>query len=145
LIAPRAKSVTCLDRSEKVLAAAEKRLHHHRNVRFARGDLLELPFCDRSFDHAMLFNVLACTDRPERAIEEAARVLRPDGSLAIVTLRKHQHGAITAAYGHVIPGFAPEELAKMIDASGLTVEQCEVTSRERRQPYFEVLTAFARK
>jgi DNA-binding transcriptional ArsR family regulator len=145
LIAPRSKSVTCLDRSEKVLDAAKDRLSKHKNVRFALGDLLELPFDDGSFDQVMLFNVLACARRPERAIEEAARVLRKRGSLAIVTLRKHQHMAITAAYGHVVPGFTQKDLAAKIAAAGLTVELCEVTSRERRQPYFEVLTAFASK
>ena len=29
--------------------------------------------------------------------------------------------------------------------AGLAVEHCEVTSRERRQPHFTVVTAFARK
>lgn len=145
LIAPRARSVTCLDRSEKVLDAARARLGKHKNVRFSLGDLLELPFDDASFDHVMLFNVLTCARRPERAIEEAARVLRKKGSLAIVTLRKHQHSAITAAYGHVVPGFTPKELAKAIAAAGLNVELCEVTSRERRQPFFEVITAYANK
>ncbi|HEY8427028.1 MAG TPA: metalloregulator ArsR/SmtB family transcription factor [Sandaracinaceae bacterium] len=145
LIAPRARSVTCLDRSETVLAAAAKRLAGHDNVRFAHGDLLELPFADRSFDHVMLFNVLTYALDPERALREAARVLRKRGLLAIVTLARHQHASITAAYGHVVPGFEPKKLAKMIERAGLTVDSCEITSRERRKPYFEIVSAFASK
>lgn len=145
LIAPRAKSVTCLDRSETVLEAARTRLSEHDNVRFACGDLLELPFADRSFDQVMLFNVLTFARDPQRALSEAARVLRASGLLAIVTLRAHAHANITESYGHVVPGFDPRKLAKMIARTGLTVSSCEVTSRERRKPYFEIVSAFAEK
>lgn len=145
LIAPRAKSVTCLDRSEAVLKAAEARLRDVPNVAFARGDLLELPFEPARFDHVMLFNVLTCTRDPARALIEAARVLRPGGHVAIVTLRRHDHASVTESYGHLIPGFEPTELDEMLRAAGLTVETCEVTSRERKKPYFEVISAFARK
>ncbi len=145
LIAPRAKSVTCLDRSETVLEAARERLIEHENVRFSAGDLLELPFADAAFDQVMLFNVLTYARDPRRALKEAARVMRPGGLLAIVTLRAHEHASITAAYGHVIPGFDPKKLARMIARTGLTVDTCDVTSRERRKPYFEIVSAFAHK
>lgn len=145
MIAPRARSVTCLDRSETVLDAARRRLAAHANVRFAQGDLLELPFEDARFDHAMLFNVLTYARDPERAIAEAARVLRPGGHLAVVTLAAHEHADVAASYGHLVPGFAPDALAALLAQTGLTVEQCGVTSRERRQPYFEVISAFATK
>lgn len=145
LIAPRAKSVTCLDRSETVLEAAKTRLREHGNVRFAQGDLLELPFDDGAFDHVMLFNVLTYARDPRRSLEEAARVMRPGALLAIVTLRAHHHASITEAYGHVVPGFEPKKLARTIARTGLTVDACEVTSRERRKPYFEIVSAFAHK
>ncbi len=145
LIAPRAKSVTCLDRSMAVLEAAKARLREHANVRYASGDLLELPFADRSFDHVMLFNVLTYARDPQRALSEAARVLRKKGRLAVVTLRAHQHASITESYGHLVPGFEPKKLARMIAKTGLTVDSCEVTSRERRKPYFEIVSAFACK
>lgn len=145
LIAPRAASVTCLDRSEKVLEAARARLSAHRNVRFALGDLLELPFDEAAFDHVMLFNVLTMVRDPARALAETARVLRPGGRLAVVTLAAHGHAAVAESYGHLVPGFEPKKLAKQLTKAGLTVEACEVTSRERRKPYFEVVTAFAAK
>ncbi len=145
LIAPRARSVSCLDRSETVLEAARHRLAKLDNVRFAHGDMLELPFRDESFDQVMLFNVLTCARDPARALGEAARVLRPDGLVAIVTLRTHKHAAFTAGYGHVVAGYEPASLAKLIAKAGLTVDFCEVTSRERRQPYFEIISAFAHR
>ncbi|MCZ7683406.1 MAG: hypothetical protein M5U28_33315 [Sandaracinaceae bacterium] len=44
-----------------------------------------------------------------------------------------------------MPGFEPKALARMIARTGLTVDSCEVTSRERRKPYFEIVSAFASK
>lgn len=145
LIAPRARSVTCLDRSETVLRAAADRLRGHDNVAFAHGDLLELPFEAERFDQVMLFNVLTYAAHPERALSEAERVLRPGGLVAIVTLAAHDHEDITSAYGHLGPGFAPEALRYALVRAGLIVDACEVTSRERRKPHFEVISAFARK
>ena len=72
-------------------------------------------------------------------------MLKPGGHIALVTLAAHDHDAITRSYGHLRPGFAPDHLARLLQEAGLRVTRCEVTSRERRKPYFEVVTAFARK
>jgi len=145
LLAPRARSVTCLDRSDKVLGAARRRLARLANVAFQAGDVQAMPFPDARFDQVLLFNVLVYADDPRRAVAEAARVLRPGGDLIATTLAPHAHPEITAAYGHVHAGLAPRKLAGWLAAAGLQVERSEVTSRERRAPHFEVVTAFARK
>jgi ArsR family transcriptional regulator len=145
LLAPRARSVTCLDRSEKMLVAAAARLAGAPGVRFVRGDVHAVPAPDGSFDQVLLFNVLAFAEAPARALGEAARVLRPGGDLVLVTLAAHRHTEVTAGYGHVHAGFAPAQLRRWLGRAGLAVERCEVTSRERREPHFNVVTAFARK
>jgi ArsR family transcriptional regulator len=104
---------------------------------------LDLESC--RFDQALLLNVLTYAEHPEQAIREAARVLRPGGTLVVVTLSSHAHADVTAAYGHVHPGFAPAEVTRWLTRAGLHVDGAEVTSRERRKPYFEVLTAIAEK
>ncbi|GAB5543126.1 MAG: metalloregulator ArsR/SmtB family transcription factor [Sandaracinaceae bacterium] len=144
LIAPRADGVTCVDRSDKVLAAAKRRLEGAQ-VEFVQADFHELPFDDDRFDTVMLFNALTYAHTPARVLEQAARVLKPAGHIALVTLAAHDHDAITRSYGHLRPGFAPDHLARLLQEAGLRVTRCEVTSRERRKPYFEVVTAFARK
>ncbi len=145
LIAPRARSVTCLDRSAKVLEAARGRLADHDNVTFAQGDLLELPFEPERFDQVMLFNVLTYARDPGRVLREVSRVLRPGGAVAAITLKTHDHPEVTEAYGHLIAGFEPRALRALLEGAGLTVQRCEVTSRERRKPYFEIISAFADK
>jgi ArsR family transcriptional regulator len=145
LLAARAKTVTCLDRSERVMAAARQRLGRERNVRFAVGDLHELGFADAQFDHVLLFNVLTYAHTPARVVAEAARVLRPRGDLVVVTLEAHQQEDIVAAYQHVNSGFTVPALKKMLQRAGLTVESCAVSSREKREPHFQVITAVAHK
>jgi SAM-dependent methyltransferase len=145
LLAPRARHLTCLDRSDKVLAAARARLGHLENVAFAPGDVHALPFPDAHFDQVLLFNVLVYADHPARAVAELARVLRPGGDLVLTTLAPHRHQEITAGYGHIHTGFAPRKVAAWLAAAGLPAAFCEITSREKRPPHFEVITAFATK
>jgi SAM-dependent methyltransferase len=145
LIAPRAASVTCLDREPRVIAAAEKRLASLPNVRVVSGDLLAMPFEEASFDHVLFLNALTCVADPARAVAECGRVLRHGGGLTLVTLRSHRHPDVTAAYGHVHAGFSEPLLRRMVADAGLVVDRCAVTSRERRSPRFEVVSLFARK
>lgn len=145
LVAPRARSVTCLDSSAKVIAAAKRRLGEQRRVRFVQGDMHELPFERASFDAVMFMNGLPHATDPSLALGEAARVLRSGGVLTGVTLEAHEHERVTRAYGHVNNGTSPAELATWLAEAGLSVERCEVTSREARPPHFRVITFHARK
>jgi ubiquinone/menaquinone biosynthesis C-methylase UbiE/DNA-binding transcriptional ArsR family regulator len=145
LLAPRARTITCIDVSETLIDAARVRLAGHANVRAEVADLHALPFPDASFDQILLLNVLTHLRAPAQALGELARALRPGGRLALVTLAAHEHLEVTAAYGHVTAGFKPAEIRKLLEKAGLAVEQCAVTSREKRAPQFEVVTAFAEK
>lgn len=145
LIAERSKSITCLDASEKMIAAATQRLAPHAHVRCIVGDVMALPFDRPRFDQVLLFHVLTHAASPAVAVAEAARVLRPGGTLAVVALDAHDHADVTASYHHVHAGFRPAALRKLLQKAGLVVERCEVTSRERRHPHFQVVSAFADK
>lgn len=144
LLAPRSRSYTCLDRSEKVLDAARTRLSHLPNVAYVAGDMHDVPLPDRSFDAVLMFSVLTYAERPAGVLAEANRLLRPDGSLVLVTLDAHNHTEVSTAYEHVNTGFSPAQLGRMLADAGFSVERCEVATRERRKPYFDVVFAFAR-
>ncbi|HEY6462846.1 MAG TPA: metalloregulator ArsR/SmtB family transcription factor, partial [Polyangiaceae bacterium] len=146
LLAPHARSWTCVDRSERVLSAARDRLSRARivgKVRFVEGDAQHLPLPDASFDAALLFHVLTMIESPAKACAEIARVLRPGSRLVAVTLDAHDQAETTAAYGDVHPGFAPAALRRMLVRAGFEVDSCDVTSRDARPPCFRVLTAIA--
>jgi ArsR family transcriptional regulator len=145
LLAPSAVRYVCLDRSATLVSAARARLRDHAGVECVCADATALPYAEASFDTVLLFNVLTFVDRPSRAIDEAARVLRPGGDLVLVTLDAHESPGVSARYGHVHPGFRPAALGRWLSRAGLVVERCSVTSRERRAPRFSVVTAVARR
>ncbi len=143
MVAPRSASLTCLDRSERMAEAARERLG--RKARVLVGDVEALPLDDDTFDTVLSMHVLASVRDPEAALRETARVLRVGGRVLVVTLDKHDHLEAAASYGHVHAGFRPKRLAQMLAKAGLEVQHSSVTSRERREPFFSVVTALARK
>ncbi|TAM11383.1 MAG: methyltransferase domain-containing protein [Nevskiaceae bacterium] len=145
LIAAHSSSVTCLDISDKVLAAARRRLTRFDNVRLCRGDMHIPPFSASSFNHIFLMHALVYTTRPGRVIQSLAPLLKPHGRLVIATLNAHHHRAAMKAYDHVNLGMTAAALQELLAGAGLEVVQCAVTSREVRPPYFEVITALAER
>lgn len=145
LIAERARSVACVDVSPTVIAAARKRLAPFRNVRFHEADMHAIPLPDSSADHVFAMHALAFTRTPDRLLSEAFRLLRGGGRLVVAALHSHHHEAAMQAYDHVNLGLQPAKLQRMLETAGFTVDNCRVSSREARPPYFEVVTALARK
>lgn len=145
LLAPRARTLTCLDISHTVMSAGRERLRDADHVRFCQGSMEALPLPDERFDQVLLLHALTYTTRPERVFAEACRVLRPGATLLGATLRHHHYSRHVQPFGHVNNGFEPEELERFCQGAGLTVLRCEVTSRERRTPHFEIVTFTARK
>lgn len=145
LIAAHARSVTCVDVSGAVIEAARKRLAAFPNVAFHQGDMHRLPYANASFDHVFAMHALSYSRDPAGLLREAARLLRPGGRLVVAALRRHQHEETQRAYDHVNLGLEVEELRGLLSGAGLKVEACRVTSRETRPPYFEVISALARR
>jgi ArsR family transcriptional regulator len=145
LLAPRARSMTCLDRSATVLEAAAQRLAPLSNVRLREGDMHTLPFDDASFDQEQCFHVLTNAHDPARALGEAHRVLRPGGDLVLATLHAHRHSELAQSYSQIIDGFTVPDLRRLVEDAGFAVSCCDITSRERKKPYFEVITVFAHR
>jgi SAM-dependent methyltransferase len=55
-----------------------------RNVRLAVGDLCDLPYPDRSFDHVFVCFVLEHLDRPGDALRSLRRVLVDGGTITVI-------------------------------------------------------------
>jgi ArsR family transcriptional regulator len=145
LMAGHARSITGVDVSPTLIAAARERLKGDPHVTLIEADMHALPLEAGRFDHVFLMHALAYTRRPLDVLREAARVLRPRGRLLVSALNAHTHKATIQAYDHVNLGIAPAALRKLLEQAGLTVELCRVTSREEKPPYFEVITALARR
>lgn len=144
LLAPHARSITCIDASERVTAAARKRLKAFPHVEVHQGDMHALALT-RHFDLVLMLHALTYAERPAVAVAEAARALRPGGRLLAVTLARHDHQAAIEPFDHTNMGFDSAELAGFATHARLHVVQCGRISRERKPPYFEVLCLLAQK
>lgn len=145
LIAAHARSVTCVDISPTVISAAQKRLAGFKNVRYQQADMHELPLKAGSFDHVFAMHALSYSKDPRKLLKEALRMLRSGGRLVVTALNAHHHEAAKQSYDHVNLGIEPETLHKLLTQAGFEVATCRITSRETKPPYFEVVTALARK
>lgn len=84
--APHAERVVALDVTEPMLAQVQ-RLAAERgiaNVETRRGDVEQLPFGDHSFAVVTSRYSAHHYSNPQRALDEIARVLRPDGTFLLV-------------------------------------------------------------
>ena len=143
LLAPRARSITCLDVSARVAEAGRKRLAEFSNVSFEVGDMHDLPVEDSSFDTVLLMHALTYTENPAQVFTEAARVLRPGGKLLAVTLENHRHTKAVEPFNHVNLGFTTTQLEALTEQAGLDVQACTVSAIEKRTPNFSVLSLSA--
>lgn len=145
LLAPHARSIVCVDAGERVVEAAARRLAHFGNVQVRHGDMHALALPDDSFDLVLMLHALTYSEHPDRAIAEAARLLRPGGKLLAVTLRKHDHRAVVEPFDHRNLGFTEDDLSRLVVRAGLEVISCDRINRERKAPHFEAISLLARK
>ena len=144
-LAPYCRSLTCIDTNQRMIEAAKERLGRYHNVRAELADMHDLPFRASSFDSILLFHTLTYGEKPQRALEECARVLRPSGRVVVLTLDAHDQREITGPYGERHPGFTPRALKGLLTRAGLTATFSEVACREAKRPHFQVVLSIARK
>ncbi|MDH5573142.1 MAG: class I SAM-dependent methyltransferase [Gammaproteobacteria bacterium] len=72
-----------VDLTFSMLARAKKYTQQRQDVLLHCGDAMQLPYADNIFDHIIMHLILAVVPEPALALKEAARVLRPGGSLYV--------------------------------------------------------------
>jgi ubiquinone/menaquinone biosynthesis C-methylase UbiE len=79
---PALHHYSALDFNPAMLSRAKAR-EEKLDMAFILGDSMNLPFADASFDHVVLHLIVAVVPEPQRALAEAARVLRPGGTILL--------------------------------------------------------------
>jgi ArsR family transcriptional regulator len=147
LLALRAKQVIAIDNSEKMVEFGGKlaRTHRLRNLEYRLGDLESVPIADGAVDVAFFSQSLHHAIHPQKAVEEAFRIVRPGGRIAILDLLRHQFEEAREMYADVWLGFTELELRTFLKKSGFRNVQTAIVHREAEPPHFATVSALGDK
>ena len=125
LLADGATSVTALDKSLEMLKLARAKLQHLPvgKAELVPGDFTDLPFGEPQFDTVVLHQVLHFAQDPELVLQEAARVTRAGGRIAIVDFATHGREDLRTRYAHARLGFGDKQIKQMLREAGFGCRQ----------------------
>jgi ArsR family transcriptional regulator len=143
LLAHRAERVWCIDNSPRMVevGTALAKKNGLANLTYKLGDIEQVPLPERSVDLAILSQALHHAHHPQTAVNEAFRILRPDGQLVVLDLKEHMFEKARELYADVWLGFKESALHGFLKKAGFQQVEVTVVSRETVEPHFETLLA----
>jgi len=147
LLAQRASKVIAVDTSEKMLDVGREQALRVgvANIEFRIGDMEEVPIEDASVDLVFFSQSLHHALHPERAVQEAWRILRPGGRVVILDLLKHRFEEARELYADEWLGFSETEMDGMLSKGRFVDLQISVVHKEPETPQFQTLLAVGHK
>ncbi len=147
LLAQSAVKVIAVDSYEKMLdvACEQARRAGASNIEFRLGEMEEVPIDDASVDLVFFSQSLHHAAHPERAIREAARILRPGGRMVILDLAKHRFDEARELYADEWLGFTEAEIEAMLTGAAFADVRASVVDKDPDAPQFQTLLAVAKK
>ena len=145
LLAKRCRKVIAVDNSEKMVEFGSRKAETNglKNLEFRLGDLEAPPIEPASVDLVILSQALHHAKQPEKALESAAKILRPGGRLLMLDLVRHRFEQAHQLYGDRWLGFTESEIHRWLEKAGFEQIEIGVVAREDQPPHFETLLAEA--
>lgn len=142
---PRHAEVVGIDLAPEMLDKAEEKARRHgwRHIRLLEMDALNLKFEDDSFDYVTAFHVISVVPDARRLMQQILRVLRPQGTLAIVNHFRSTNRVFAALDTMIEPitlrlGWHTLDLREVLEGFPLEVRELYKTSR---RSLFTILVA----
>ena len=114
-----------IDPSENMLDYARK-----RNLEIQRGVAEDLPYEDESFDYAVLITAICFVDDPQKAIQEAYRILKKEGEIIIAIIDKAtpfgkflDEGKEKSRFYNNARFFTTNEIIKLLETNAFRVDR----------------------
>jgi ArsR family transcriptional regulator len=147
LLARRSKKVIAVDNSEKMVEYGRElaRKHGVKNLEYRKGDLEEVPIRDATVDLAFFSQALHHAQHPQRAVAEAARILKPGGRIVVLDLLRHSYEEARELYADLWLGFTEVEVTRFLRQAGFKNIEVSVVHSEEAAPHFETLLAVGDK
>lgn len=147
LLAQRAVRVVAVDSSARMIEVGREQALRNgiKNVDFRLGDMEEVPIADGEIELVFFSQSLHHALHPERALAEAARILRPGGRVVILDLARHRFEEARELYADEWLGFSEAELEQMLMKAGFVEVETSVVDREVEAPLFQTLLGVGSK
>ncbi len=147
LLSQQARRVIAVDSSARMLEVGREQAARHGidNVEFRQGDMEELPIEDAAVDVVFFSQSLHHALHPERAVNEASRILRPGGRIVILDLAKHRFEEARELYADERLGFSEAELSALLEEVGFQNVSTAIVDREPEAPQFQTLLAIGER
>lgn len=141
-----ASEVIAIDSSRDALKRARQlaRKRNISNIVWREGRIEALPLADGSVDVVLISQALHHVPKPEAALTDAVRAVKPGGTVLVLELRAHGQEWVRERLGDRWLGFRDESLEDWLFQAGLEDVRVEVGARLKGDP-FTVLVASGRK
>jgi ArsR family transcriptional regulator len=147
LLAQQAVKVIAIDTSDKMIEVGREQALRQgvSNVEYRLGDMEEVPIDDAVIDVVFFSQSLHHALHPERAVQEARRILKPGGRVVILDLVKHRFEEAREMYADQWLGFSEAEMDALLEAAGFADVKISIVHKEPATPQFQTLLAVGEK
>ena len=124
LFGPVVERAVGVDVSPEMLGVARSNLDRAQlpNCQVRKADMYQLPLPSAAFDLLTMHMVLHYAEQPWDVLQEAARVLQPNGRLVIVDFAPHAEIMLRAEHAHHWLGFTTESIRQWMEMARLIPE-----------------------
>ncbi|MCX7998656.1 MAG: metalloregulator ArsR/SmtB family transcription factor [Leptospiraceae bacterium] len=131
-----------VDSSQNMLSLAQNSIRDTSKIKLIQSPIEKVPLPNNTADIVILSMVLHHISSPVEALKEAHRLLKPNGTLCVIELLKHDKEFMRNVYADLWLGFEKSTLENWLKQVGF---QLQTTSEISTQMDFKIIGIKSRK